>query len=75
MALFSSKTYVSPVNSRKSILNKIETFYIEIENNRKEFKFKQNKIYEINSKYNVDMFSTTFSGAKAFSAEQKIREF
>ena len=36
--------------------------------------FTQNKIWEINSKYNVDMFPTTARGRKAFPAEQKIRQ-
>ena len=38
-------------------------------------KFKQQKIYDLNKKFNVDMFTTSLSGGKAFAAEQKIREF
>ena len=39
-----------------------------------DLEFKENRIYEINSKYNVDMFSTAVSGGKAFAGEQKIME-
>ena len=38
-------------------------------------KFKQWKIYHLNKKFNVDMFTTSLRGGKAFAAEQKIREF
>ena len=37
--------------------------------------FKQKKIFALNKKYNVDMFSTAVRGRKAFAAEQKLREF
>ena len=36
--------------------------------------FKQKKIFELNKKYNVDMFSTVVRGGKAFPAEQKLKE-
>ena len=36
--------------------------------------FKQKKIFALNKKYNVDMFSTAVRGGKAFAAEQKLRE-
>ena len=39
-----------------------------------DFQFKQKKIFDLNKKYNVEMFSTAFRGGKAFAAEQKIRE-
>ena len=83
MTFFSSKTYVYPTKSRKYIPNKVETFYKEIKNKRKkgekirlqaELEFKPNKIYEINSKYNVHTFYTTVREGKSFAAEQKIRE-
>ena len=35
----------------------------------------QNEIKNLNSKYNVEMFSTELWRGKAFTAEQKIREF
>ena len=71
------------MKSRKPISNKLETFYKEIENKRKkdkkiklqtESEFKQNKIYEINSKHNVDIFSAAVRGGKAYAAEQKNGE-
>ena len=40
-----------------------------------DLEFQQNKIKELNKKYNVDMFSTKNRGGKAYAAEQKIREF
>ena len=40
-----------------------------------DLEFQQNKIKELNKKYNVEMFSTKTRGGKAFAAEQKIREF
>ena len=40
-----------------------------------DLEFQQNKIKNLNKKYNVEMFSTRVRGGKAFAAEQKIREF
>ena len=37
--------------------------------------FKQQKIYDLNKKFNVDMFTTSLRGGKAFAAVQKIKEF
>ena len=61
--LFTSKVYVYPMKSRKSILNKMEIFYKEVEDKGKGQKtrlqtnqeFKQKKIFDLNKKYNVDM--------------------
>ena len=36
--------------------------------------FKQRKIFELNKKFNVEVYSTNLRGGKAFAAEQKIRE-
>ena len=36
--------------------------------------FKQKKIFELNEKFNLEMYSTNLRGRKAFAAEQKIRE-
>ena len=36
--------------------------------------FKQRTIFELNKKFNVEMYSTNLRGGKAFAAEQKIRE-
>ena len=80
--LFISKVYVYPMKSRKSVVNKIEIFYKEVEQKRKDKKtrlqtdqeFKRKKIFKLNIKYNIDMFSTAVRGGKAFAAEQKLRE-
>ena len=80
--LFTSKVYVYPMKSRKSILNKMQIFYKDVENKRKAQKmrlqigqeFKQRKVFDLNKKYNVDMFSTAVREGKAFAAEQKLRE-
>ena len=39
-----------------------------------DLEFKQKKIFDLNKKYNVDMFSTAVRGGKAFASEQKLRE-
>ena len=36
--------------------------------------FKQRKIFKLNKKFNVEMYSPNLRGGKAFAAEQKIRE-
>ena len=36
--------------------------------------FKQRKIFELNKKFNVEMYSTNSRGGKAFAAEKIIRE-
>ena len=36
--------------------------------------FQQVKIKDLNDKYNVEMFSTSVRGGKAFAVEQKIRD-
>ena len=61
---------------------KLEKFYKEVASKRKnkkmrlqtDLKFKQKKIFALNKKYNVDMFSTAVRGGKAFADEQKLRE-
>ena len=37
--------------------------------------FNQNKIKQLNEKFDVDMYHTKISCGKSFAAEQKIREF
>ena len=39
-----------------------------------DYKFKQFKIKELNDQNNVEMFTTSVRGGKAFATEQKIRE-
>ena len=66
------------------LIKKRKFFYEEIEPKRNmneqmrlqtDLEFQQRKIMKLNKKYNVLMFSTKIRGGKAFSAEQKIREF
>ena len=40
-----------------------------------DLEFNQNKIKQLNKKFDVDVFHTKVRGGKAFAAEQKIREF
>ena len=81
--LFTSKVYVYTMRKKSNLVNKLETFYKEIEPKRdkKEImrlqtdqEFQQNEIKKINLKYNVDKFSANIRGGKAFATEQKIRE-
>ena len=80
--LFTSKTYVYPMKSRKLLAKKLKLFYDEIEPKRDgkmtlqtDLEFKQNAIKKLNSEFNVEMFHSKVRGGKAFAAEQKIREF
>ena len=65
------------MKSTKLILNKIEIFYKVVENKRKGQKIRLQtdqgllkKIFDLNKKNNVDMFSTAVRGGKAFAAEK-----
>ena len=82
--LFTSKVYVYTMRKKNNLVNKLETFYKEVEKkcNKKEKmrlqtdqEFQQNEIKKLNLKYNVEMFSSQIRGGKAFAAKQKIREF
>ena len=80
--LFTSKTYVYPMKSRKLLARKLRLFYNEIEPKRDgkmtlqtDLEFKQNEIKKLNNEFNVEMFHSKVRGGKAFAAEQKIREF
>ena len=81
--LFTSKVYVYTMRKKSNLVNKLETFYKEIESKRNknekmrlqtDQEFQQNEIKKLNVKYNVEMFSSRIRGEKAFAAEQKIRE-
>ena len=79
--LFSSKVYTYPVKSRKQIRQRLEQFYEDIKKKAKGKKmrlqvdqeFKQIRINDLNKQNNMQMFSTSIRGGKAFAAEQKIR--
>ena len=80
--LFTQKIYTYPMKKRNLLKKKIEKFYEEVSQKRKEkmrlqtdLEFQQNEIKNLNKKCNVEMFSTRVRGGKAFAAEQKIREF
>ena len=80
--LFTSKTYVYPMKSRKLLARKLRLFYDEIEPKRDgkmtlqtDLEFKQNAIKKLNNEFNVEMFHSKVRSGKAFAAEQKIREF
>ena len=80
--LFSWKVYTYPMKSRKQIRQKLEQFYRDVQSKRKGKKmklqvdqeFQQVRIKDLNDLNNVEMFSTSIRGGKAFAAEQKIRE-
>ena len=70
------------MKNRSLIPLKLEKFYKDVAAKRKnkkmklqtDLEFKQKKIFDLNKKYNVDMFSTAVRGGKAFASEQKLRE-
>ena len=70
------------MRSRKQIRQKLEQFYNEVRSKTKGKKmklkvdqeFQQVRIKDLNELNNVEMFSTSVRGGKAFAAEQKIRE-
>ena len=68
------------MRSRKQILQKIKLFYDERKNKRKSKTMKlqvdnelqQKKIKDLNHENNVQMFTTSSRGGRAFAAEKKI---
>ena len=80
--LFSSKVYTYPLKSRKEVRQRLEQFYLDVKGKRKGKKmrlqvdqeFQQLKINDLNKQNNMQMFTTSLRGGKAFAAEQKIRE-
>ena len=80
--LYSSKVYTYTMKSRKQILQKMKIFYDEVRSKRKgkrmrlqvDNEFQQVKTKDLNDKNNVEMFTSSVRGGKAFAAEQKIRE-
>ena len=79
--LFSSKIHSYAMKSRNQIRQKLEQFYRDVRRKMKGKKiklqvdqeFQQVKIKDLNDLTNVEMFSTSLRGGKAFAAEQKIR--
>ena len=80
--LYSSKVYTYSMKSRKQILQKMKLFYDEVRSKRKgkrmrlqvDNEFQQVKTKDLNDENNVNMFTSSVRGGKAFAAEQKIRE-
>ena len=80
--LFSSKIYTYPMKSRKQIRQKLEEFHREVRSKRKgqimklqvDQEFQLVEIKDLNYLNNVEMFSTSLRGGKAFAAEQGIGE-
>ena len=81
--LYSSKVYVYPMRSKKEIPQKMKQFYEEIKIERNiqkamrrqvDNEFQEVKIKDLNEKINIEMFTSSVRGGKAFAAEQKIRE-
>ena len=81
--LFSSKVHTYPMKSRKQIRQKLEQFYRDVRSKRKGKKmklqvdqeFQQVRTKDLNDLNNVEMFSTSDRGRKAFKkSDQKIRE-
>ena len=70
------------MKKRNFLSRKLELFYNEVQNKRKDkrtklqtdLEFNQKEIKILNKKYNIEMFHTRVRGGKAFAAEQKIRE-
>ena len=71
------------MKNRSLLAKKLNIFYDNIESKRngmrmrlqKDLEFQQNKIKELNKKFDVEMFHIKLRGGKAFAVEQKIREF
>ena len=81
--LYSSKVCIYPMRSRKQILQKVKQFYKDIKNKRNMKKtmhlqvdneFQQAKIKVLNYENNIEMFTSSVRGGKAFGAAQKTRE-
>ena len=70
------------MKSRIQILQKLEIFYNDVRNKRKgkrmtfqvDNEFQQVKVKDLNDLNNVEMFTASVRGRKAFAAEQKISE-
>ena len=81
--LFTQTIYTYPMKKRSLLSKKLEKFYKDVQDKRKnkrtklqtDLEFNQNEIKKINKLFNIEMFHTRTRGGKAFAAEQKIREF
>ena len=70
------------MKSRKQIMQKLRLFYGDVRHKRKgkrmrlqvDNEFQRVKIKDLNDENNVEMFTSSVRGGKAFAVEQKIRE-
>ena len=74
------------MKSRNLLARKLELFYRDIQPKREQIaknkkmrlqtdlEFRQNDIKKLNKKYNIEMFSSSVRGGKAYAVEQKIRQ-
>ena len=70
------------MKSRKQIMQKLRLFYGDVRHKRKgkrmrlqvDNEFQRVKIKDLNDDNNVEMFTSSVRGGKAFAVEQKIRE-
>ena len=79
--LFTLNIYTYRMEKRNLLAKKMELIYKDIEKKRlgkmrlqTDQEFKQRNIEQLNTKFNVEMYSTHLRGGKAFAAEQKIGE-
>ena len=70
------------MKNRSLLAKKLKLFYEDVDQKRNgrmrlqtDLEFKQNQIKKLNDEFNVEMFHTKVRGGKAFTAQQKIREF
>ena len=80
--LFTSKTHVHPTKTRNLLARKLELFYRDIQPKREQIarnenmrlqtdlEFRQNKIKELNKKYNIEMFNSRVRRRKAYATEK-----
>ena len=77
--LFASKIYTYQMKTRNLLAKQMELFYNNI-NKKRDSKMrlqtdqetKQRKIFELNKKFNLEIYSKNLRGGKDFAAEQKI---
>ena len=70
------------MKSRKQILQKLRLFYNDVRLKRKgkimrlqvDNEFQQVEMKDLNNENNIEMFTSSVRGGKAFAAEQKIKE-
>ena len=86
--LFNSKVYTYPMKKKSQLADKLEKFYLEIEDVRSylkkgkryrmrlqiDQKFNQNEIKALNKKHDVEQYNAKLNEGHAVAAKQKIRK-